>query len=183
MCIGVRVKAHRNLGPLPASMDGPLNRISSAKKDFGKHVYDAMFNQDQVLVQQLFAETKAKINEMETKVAEKRERIAELKLPADKRGPSVDQGALPSYAAPYGAPPPGAPPGYGAPLPGAPPGYGMPPPGGAPPGYGAPPPPTPPPLPAAPPLPPGWKTATTPEGRDYYYHSTTGETSWTVPAA
>lgn len=45
------------------------------------------------------------------------------------------------------------------------------------------------PPPAAPPapqqdvaLPPGWKKATTPEGKDYYY-SDKGETSWTVPTA
>lgn len=44
------------------------------------------------------------------------------------------------------------------------------------------PPPGPPPQ-DGPPLPPGWKKATSPDGRDYYYHSETGETSWTIPAS
>jgi len=30
-------------------------------------------------------------------------------------------------------------------------------------------------------LPPGWKTATTPDGKSYYYHEQTGETSWQLP--
>lgn len=46
--------------------------------------------------------------------------------------------------------------------------------------WGAPPP-TPP--PGAPALPSGWKRATSPDGREYYYHEISGETSWTVPMA
>mmetsp|Transcript_6575 Transcript_6575/g.17373 ORF Transcript_6575/g.17373 Transcript_6575/m.17373 type:complete len:183 (-) Transcript_6575:290-838(-) len=149
------------------------SKITTAKKDFGKAVYDAMCAQDQAGVTALFNDVKQKIDEMEAKIAEKKARIEELKLPADKRGSTEGDASM---HPPYGAPPPGAPPGYGAPPPGAPPGYG------APVVQGAPvPPPTPP--PGGPPLPPGWKKATTPEGRDYYYHGTTGETSWTIPAA
>mmetsp|Transcript_8387 Transcript_8387/g.23353 ORF Transcript_8387/g.23353 Transcript_8387/m.23353 type:complete len:105 (+) Transcript_8387:358-672(+) len=44
--------------------------------------------------------------------------------------------------------------------------------------WGAPPP-TPP--PGAPALPSGWKRATSPDGREYYYHEVSGETSWTIP--
>mmetsp|Transcript_10473 Transcript_10473/g.17577 ORF Transcript_10473/g.17577 Transcript_10473/m.17577 type:complete len:99 (+) Transcript_10473:224-520(+) len=47
-------------------------------------------------------------------------------------------------------------------------------------GY-VPPPPGPP--PSQPQLPSGWKKATTPEGKEYYYHETTGETSWSVPVS
>ena len=46
--------------------------------------------------------------------------------------------------------------------------------------WGAPPP-TPP--PGAPSLPDGWKRATSPQGREYYYHQVSGETSWTAPVA
>ena len=45
-----------------------------------------------------------------------------------------------------------------------------------------------PPPPGAPPavdstLPPGWRKTATAEGREDYYHETTGETSWTVPSS
>jgi len=46
-----------------------------------------------------------------------------------------------------------------------------------------PPPPGAPPSPGAGSLPPGWKRTVTAEGREYYYHEATGETSWTMPAA
>ena len=44
------------------------------------------------------------------------------------------------------------------------------------------------PPPGAPPsaptgLPPGWRRTETAEGREYFYHEATGETSWTVPTA
>jgi len=37
------------------------------------------------------------------------------------------------------------------------------------------------PPPSGPALPEGWKRAATPEGKEYFYHETTGETSWTPP--
>jgi DNA replication initiation complex subunit (GINS family) len=40
-------------------------------------------------------------------------------------------------------------------------------------------------LPEAPPpqaIPEGWRKTATAEGREYYYHEATGETSWTVPS-
>jgi hypothetical protein len=36
---------------------------------------------------------------------------------------------------------------------------------------------------APPALPEGWRLTKTAEGREYYYHEGTGETSWTVPEA
>lgn len=48
---------------------------------------------------------------------------------------------------------------------------------------GAPPTAPPPPPGAEQPLPEGWRKTTTAEGREYYYHEGTGETSWTVPTA
>ena len=44
-------------------------------------------------------------------------------------------------------------------------------------------PPPPGPAPEAADVPAGWKKTTTAEGREYYYHEATGETSWTVPTA
>ena len=137
-------------------------RITTAKKDFGVQVYQAMLEQNQGQVAQLFNDTRAKVDEMSASIQHKREKITALKLPADKRDSTGGDAAY-GYDVPYGAPPgqPGGPP--AGPPPGGPPGYGMPPPGGAPPGYGVPPPGPPPPGP--PPLPAGWKKATTPEGR------------------
>jgi polyhydroxyalkanoate synthesis regulator phasin len=50
---------------------------------------------------------------------------------------------------------------------------------------GGPPPPAAPPPGAPPPAgpPPGWRATKTAEGKEYYYNETTGETSWTMPAA
>ncbi|KAL1519949.1 hypothetical protein AB1Y20_023436 [Prymnesium parvum] len=164
------------------------SRISTTKKEFGKAVYDAMAAGDQPMVSQLFREAKAKVDEMEASVAAKRDKIAQLKLPSDKREPGAPPyGAPPGYGAPpAGPPPPGLPP-AGPPPAGPPPGYGAPPAYGAPPvAYAMPtqpapvPPPGPP--PGEPPLPPGWKKTSAPDGRDYYYHSATGETSWAIPA-
>lgn len=97
-------------------------------------------------------------------------------------------GGDPRYQ-PYGAPPPGA---YGAPphgYGGPPPGYGMPPAGYGAPAPGGGPAPGGPPAPtmasaATPPLPAGWEQHTDPaSGKPYFCNRSTGETSWTPPAA
>eukprot|EP00310_Coccolithus_braarudii_P021237 CAMPEP_0183354788 /NCGR_PEP_ID=MMETSP0164_2-20130417/38142_1 /TAXON_ID=221442 /ORGANISM="Coccolithus pelagicus ssp braarudi, Strain PLY182g" /LENGTH=153 /DNA_ID=CAMNT_0025527735 /DNA_START=63 /DNA_END=524 /DNA_ORIENTATION=- len=118
-------------------------KITSAKKDFGKAVYDAMFASDRALTEELFNATRLKIDGMKQEIAAKHAEMELLKSSsAQKTG-----GAQAAQTA-WAPPPPGPPP---------------PPPMG---------------LPA---LPPGWQKAATPEGKDYYYHETTGETSWTPP--
>jgi len=112
--------------------------VTTMKKEFGVVVYDQMVAANRPEVERLFVETKAKIEELETQIAAKRQAVADLKLPSTPRDSGADPSGLP--------PPPGPPP---------PPGN----------------------------LPPGWKRTQTAEGREYYYHEATGETSWTVPAA
>ena len=41
----------------------------------------------------------------------------------------------------------------------------------------------PPPAPEATGLPEGWKSTKTAEGKEYYYHEKTGETSWSLPVS
>jgi len=92
-------------------------------------------------------------------------------------GPAQVYGGYGGAPQGYGMPPQG----YGMPLPVygmPPPGYGMMPPGHgmAPVGYGGP--------PQGPALPPGWEQLTDPaSGRPYFCNRSTGETSWTPPAA
>jgi len=117
-------------------------KVSAAKKDFGKEVYDAMVACDRQLTERLFNATRAKIEAMQQDISSKKADIEALKIPSSDRRQSTPQDAPPVWA----PPPPGPPPPMGTPA-----------------------------------LPPGWKKATTPEGKDYYYHETTGETSWQPP--
>ena len=143
--------------------------IRNTKEKFGVEVYTAMVSADRATTEHLFNETRRKVEGYEADIAAKRERIQSLKHAGGGHG----HGGEAQYGQPpgggYGAPPPqqatnpaGAPGSWGAPPVGPPPGG---PPGGA------------------PGLPPGWKQASTPEGKVYYYHQTTGETSWSVPVS
>lgn len=87
-------------------------KISSAKKDFGVKVYDAMAQANKAEVERLFTEARAKIEALEAEMAAKHEKYLSLKEPGTPRQSSV------------GAPPPGMP---AAPPPGAPPPAGPPP--------------------------------------------------------
>jgi len=118
-------------------------KIGTAKKDFGKEVYDAMVAGDRALTETLFNTTRQKIEAMQQEITLKRGEIEGLKS-SSVRQTSVAQAA--GQGAVWAPPPPGSPPPMGQPA-----------------------------------LKPGWKKATTPEGKDYYYHETTGESSWTPP--
>lgn len=90
--------------------------ITALKKDFGLLVYDQMVAANRPEVERLFSETKAKIEEKEAKIAQKRQHVDELKVPTTPR--DSGGGGDPSAWAP---PPPGPPPPGGGP--GLPPGW------------------------------------------------------------
>jgi hypothetical protein len=117
-------------------------RITTAKKEFGPLVFDAMVASiNGPEVDRIFNETRQKVEALQADIDAKRLQVDELGH-STPRGP-VD---VSSGEAPVAPPPPGPPPNR-------------------------------------PPLPPGWRVTKTAEGKEYYYHESTGETSWTVPAS
>lgn len=141
-------------------------KMKSVKQNFGIAVYQAMTESNQAQVQELFADTQRVVHEIEATVAEKRRKISELKSSSGS-GPQTTPHAIPQ-GIPQAANVPQA-----APVPQA-----------VPIGHPAPPPPGPPPVAQAMPLlPPGWKQTISPEGREYFYNESTGQTSWLHPEA
>lgn len=140
-------------------------KMKTTKQSFGIAVYQAMVESNQAKVQELFTETQRVVSEIEAAIAEKRRKISELKS-SSSSGPRstpqvVPQGIPQATNVPQAAPVPQA-----VPI-----------------GQPAPPPPGPTGTQAMPPLPPGWKQTVSPEGREYFYNESTGQTSWLHPEA
>lgn len=131
-------------------------RIADTKRNFGPDIYDAMAKADKLEVERLFNQCATLVRKLEAESSAKAEQVALLKQPRPHSG------AEPEPLDQFSDQPPPAETGT----------------------WGAPPPDPPPSTPAQPEaLPAGWKKAVAADGKTYYYHPQTGDTSWVPPPA
>ena len=90
-------------------------KVTTAKKEFGLHVFDAMVQANKGEVERLFTETRAKVEALESDLAAKKEKRNALKESSTPRSSSFVEAAPPGSGPPPSAPPPGGPPPGGPP--------------------------------------------------------------------